>query len=872
MDTSKYAFVLSGRESHYERLRAALASALDGAPQILLLSGTAGSGKTTLIREFCRRNQQTESELLVVYTQCNSQSGAGDPYLPFKEALALLTGVAGNDQDRKSLSAENSSRLRKFAEQAGDALVELGPDLIGVFLPITGLVTKAGAFVAKKAGWVKKLEQAESASFQHENIKPDRFFEQFGRVLIHLTGKRPIVLVIDDLHWADSGSLDLLFYLTRQVQSLTGAKLLLIGAYRPDELASGRDGARPPLEKCINEINRYWRNVNVDLASAIGGDAGRMFINDLLDTEPNRLDDDFRRQLFKHTEGQPLFVVEILRLLQERNQLIKDGEGRWALSQPVDFKELPDNVKAVIRERIARLSQELRDILTCGSVEGEQFTAQVVSRVRRVEELDLARKLGEELERQHRLVKSEGDAPLSKKRLHIYHFVHALFQQYIYDDLSVMERQLLHLAVGRELEELYGEDAKMIAAQLARHYIEAGDEEKAIKYCVTAGDQAKLAYGYREAIRYYDLAAGMIAKGFGGEEQEIEIARSLGDAHAFLSEHAEALKNYRKAEEFYRGRGDARGLSDSLRGIALVHLNRNDYPEAFKYAQDALNLYKQTGDRMGENETLRYIGDIHCGMGNYQQALEAYQEVLRIRREIGQRALEGGALGDIGDVYLFLGLYEESLELHLRSLEINEEVNYKYGQTWCHHDMGVIHLNMGALGAAREELELAILLAEEIQARNLIALSKNDLSVVLREMGGRENLETSLKLAREAAELAERFELIFGQISGASNQAMAHLRLNDIASAKEHSQRAIALLDRQGAAEVIEEEIFFNHAEILKEARETEESKNYLKKAYDEVMNKANRINDQIIRNSFLERVRVNRVIISAYTDQRREP
>jgi predicted ATPase len=772
MDASGNTFVLSGRESHYERLRAALALALDGAPQILLLSGTAGSGKTTLIREFCRRTQQTEPELLVVYAQCSSQSGAGDPYLPFKESLAILTGVAEDAQDRKSLSAENSGRLRKFAGQAGEALVELGPDLIGVFLPLTGLVTKAGAFVAKKAGWVKKLEQAEEASLQHENIKPDRFFEQFGRVMIHLAGKKPIVLVIDDLHWADDGALDLLFYLSRQVQNLTGAKLLLIGAYRPDEVMPGRDGARRSLEKCINEINRYWRNVNVDLASAIGGDAGKRFIDDLLDAEPNQLDGDFRRQLFKHTEGQPLFVVEILRLLQERNLLIRDGEGRWALSQPVDFKEAPDNVKAVIRERVSRLSQDLRDILTCGSVEGENFTAQVVSRVRRIEELDLAGKLSEELERQHRLVESQGEAPLSRKRLHIYHFVHTLFQQHIYDDLSAMQRQLLHLAIGKALEELYGEDSKMIAAQLARHYIEAADEEKAVKYCVTAGDQARLAYGYREAVRHYDLAMGMIAKGYGSEEQESEIARSLGDAHAFLSEHAEALENYRKAEAFYRGRGDARGLSDSLRGIALVYLNRNDYPEAFKYAQDALNLYKQTGDRMGENETLRYIGDIHCGMGNYQQALEAYQEVLRIRREIGQRSLEGGALGDIGDVYLFLGLYEESLELHRRSLEINEEVNYKYGRTWCHHDMGVIHLNMGNLSDAREELELAVSLAEEIQARNLIALSKNDLSVVLREMGGVENLETSLKLAREATELSERFELVFGQISGASNQAM----------------------------------------------------------------------------------------------------
>src|SRR5262244_3582329 len=98
---------------------------------------------------------------MVGYTQCNSHSGNAVPHLPFKEALALLTGAAEDDQDRKSLSVENSSRLGKFAGQATEALVELGPDWIGVFLPITGLMTKAGAFLAKKAGWVKKLDQAE---------------------------------------------------------------------------------------------------------------------------------------------------------------------------------------------------------------------------------------------------------------------------------------------------------------------------------------------------------------------------------------------------------------------------------------------------------------------------------------------------------------------------------------------------------------------------------------------------------------------------------------------------------------------------------------------------------------------------------------
>ena len=303
-------------------------------------------------------------------------------------------------------------------------------------------------------------------------------------------------------------------------------------------------------------------------------------------------------------------------------------------------------------------------------------------------------------------------------------------------------------------------------------------------------------------------------------------------------------------------------LSTPYRLISFVYFQFNNYIEALKYAEEALSLYKQIGDRVGENETLRYIGDIYCGQGDYQKGLDLYETVLTIRREIGNRAREGGAIGDIGDVYMFVGEYQTSLDLHEQSLVINLEVDYKYGQTWCYHDKGLIYFGLGDLINAKIELEKAMKLSEEIRAQDLTVLCKNDLAKILIFEGAKENAAKALALSKEAVEIAKSAHLIYGEISGFSNQALSYLHMGDEVKAKEASTIAIELLGKQKYGDILPEEILFNHSKILSAIGEVEEAKNYLQDCYQEITSKANKIKNEQFKKSFLEKVPLNKVIM----------
>ena len=181
--------------------------------------------------------------------------------------------------------------------------------------------------------------------------------------------------------------LNLLFHLARQLKD---SRLLLMGTYRPDDVALGRDGGRHPLESILNELKRYHGDIVVDLSQTEAGE-GRAFVDALLDSEPNHLDRSFRDELFAHTGGHPLFTVELMRNLQERGNLVKDAQGSWVQVGSLDWETLPARIEGVIGERIARLPADLHETLTIASVIGEEFAAQVVAHVQKVDERELVR-------------------------------------------------------------------------------------------------------------------------------------------------------------------------------------------------------------------------------------------------------------------------------------------------------------------------------------------------------------------------------------------------------------------------------------------------------------------------------------------------
>ena len=317
--------------------------------------------------------------------------------------------------------------------------------------------------------------------------------------MLALARRQPLLLLLDDLQWADAASVGLLFHLGRR---LAGSRILVVGAYRAEDIAQGRDGRSHPLLPVIHELQRNVGDSPLDLNQG----EGRAFIAALLESQPNCLGAGFSDTLFRHTEGHPLFTVELLRGLQERGDLVRDDKGRWVENATLDWETLPARVEAVIAERISRLPAHLRSLLDAASVEGEEFTAEVMARVQGVDERDVIQHLSGTLSHDYHLVHSSRLQRFDAGWLSHYRFRHHLFWHYLYSQLDEVQRAHLHEATGAAMEAAYTVDNEELAGlspQLAWHFEHAGNRMKAAQSWRRAGDRAMHLSACEEAIAHY---------------------------------------------------------------------------------------------------------------------------------------------------------------------------------------------------------------------------------------------------------------------------------------------------------------------------------------------------------------------------------
>jgi len=324
------------------------------------------------------------------------------------------------------------------------------------------------------------------------------------------------------------------------------------------------------LEKILAEFKRQFGEIEVDLGKT-GADESRHFVDAFIDSERNRLSPDFRAALFAHTEGHPLFTVELLRNLQERDDIVQDSNGAWVETSELDWSVLPARVEGVIEERIGRLEDELKETLTVASVEGVDFTAQIVARVREVKERALIRQLSQELDKVHRLVQEHGILEILKHRLYQYRFRHQMFQQHLYNGLGDFERTELHREVGSILEDVYGDRAGDIAPQLAYHFTEAGESNRALIYLIQAGDQARMIYANAEAIDFYQQAV-MILERSSDNDQLARTLMKLGLVYTANYQPDEARKAYDRAFSLWERRRESSTLDETPLPINILRM------------------------------------------------------------------------------------------------------------------------------------------------------------------------------------------------------------------------------------------------------------------------------------------------------------
>ncbi|MFQ5942290.1 MAG: AAA family ATPase [Anaerolineales bacterium] len=679
-DVDESPFFARGQE--LERLNKLLEIAVRGTGQVAFVAGEAGSGKTALLRELTNHAHVKHADLLVARGDCNAVTGPGDPYMPFRSAFSCVMSDLEACWSRGSLTTAEAQRAWDALPHSARSLLENGPDIVGGLVSLSWLASVAPMHDSMDDRLKWDIEHAYALGESDPEQLQSGLFDECVEIFGGIATEQPLAIILDDLQWADLGSLDLLFHLCRRIVS---HPIFVLCAYRPDEIALGRDGAPHPLGKVLGELKSEFGEIEIELSPS----EDRGFVDALIDSEPNNLDETFRSALYEQTGGHPLFTIELMRELEGREDLVQDSEGRWAQTASLDWEKLPARVEGVIEERVGRLEPRLLDVLNVASVEGETFTAEVVAPVVGVDERVLIRALSQELDKRHQLTVAKGIGRLNERRLSLYSFRHRLFQRHIYGRLDAAEKTYLHEAIGKGLERLYGGQTGEVAVQLARHFAESGDSVKAIRYLQQAGEQARRLSANAEAVAH--LRRGLLLLGDlpGGrirDEYELALMISLGAALIATKGYAapEVEAAFDRARKISEGLGEAPQLFPALWGLWSFHIVRASHSVSLELGRQLRKIARREPGLLLEahralGSTLLYMGEIRQASRHLKKGVELYDPRYHSGHtyHYGQNPLVA-CMSSLAFAFWALGHPEPSLEGKRQALSYAEAIDHPH--------------------------------------------------------------------------------------------------------------------------------------------------------------------------------------------------
>jgi tetratricopeptide (TPR) repeat protein len=506
----------------------------------------------------------------------------------------------------------------------------------------------------------------------------------------------PLLLLLDDRQWADRGSVDLLFHLGRR---LVGHRVLIVGAYRPTEVMLGRERERHSLERVVNEFQRDWGDIVLDLGRA----EGRSLVEALIDSEPNNLDQSFRDTLYRQTAGHPLFTLELSRDMRERGALAKDTQARWIEQSQLDWTALPARVEGVISERLNRLERPLQELLQVASVEGEEFTAELVAQVLHIDEGDVVRRFSRDLDKTHQLVRAMGLKREGSIRLSRYRFEHILIQQYVYNTLDMTERVYFHEAIGYGIERMLGDQASQAAIQLARHFEMAQLHAKAAVYLRLAGDQAMHSAALDSAIGYYQSAL----KQWPGDDQigRIGLLRKLSECQWVRGHLQDAFETAKACHTLCESLGDWEGVAAVQRLIGRMYWEQGDREQSLRHYHQALGLLESGPDSVELAWAISSISQMHMLASEHEQAISWGQRALDMAERLEAKHVMVHALCNIGASYFETGDVERGQAMLRQGWQRAIELNRPYEACRAAFNLGNRLIDIGESTVARSILD-----------------------------------------------------------------------------------------------------------------------------------------------------------------------
>jgi ABC-type oligopeptide transport system substrate-binding subunit/transcriptional regulator with XRE-family HTH domain len=539
------------RDDELARLNVHLHATLGGHGRVVFVTGEAGQGKTALLTSFADAAQRQSPDLVAARGAGTAVGGYGDPYLAFRDVFRTLVADPHAAWHAPYVTTEQAASVWDFAPRVAQTIDAAGPHLLDVVVPADTVRDRLGFG---------------TGPVELPRPSRDHVVAEVTDVLSLLAAERPLLIVLDDMQWADTASAELLFHLSRR---LTGTRLLVVCAYRSSE-TTANGPAGEALRRALAETRRQVPDARIDL-DHVGPAVERALCDALLDLEVPNLTMGLRDEIFRRTRGHPLFVQELIRELKARGDLVRRADGYWAGRDGLDWNHVPARVAAVIEQRMDRLEPDEQTLLEAAAVEGEHFTVEVTARVAGLTERLANRLLAKHLDRRHGLVQETETVRPRDHALTRYRFRHVLFQRYLYEALSERVRERLHGQVAAELERLHASDVESVVPQLAHHYAMAGDAERAVPYLIRAGDRARLLCARDDATDLYERAVRFLRQQ-GDRERLARTMMRIGLTHQAVFDHDRAQQAFDAAFRLWSTGGQEARKRSEPAGTATLRL------------------------------------------------------------------------------------------------------------------------------------------------------------------------------------------------------------------------------------------------------------------------------------------------------------
>jgi predicted ATPase/DNA-binding winged helix-turn-helix (wHTH) protein len=709
-DGSTASPTLVGREAQLARLREVLASAATGRRRLVFVTGEPGIGKTALVDAFLSEIRAGET-LPIGRGQCVEQYGAGEAYLPVLEALGRLGRGRSGERVVQVLRQDAPTWLMQLPALLAD-------------------------------------QDLEAVERRARGATRDRMLRELVEALDALSHDEPLVLVLEDLHWSDSSTIDLLARLARRPDP---ARLLMLGTYRPADLAAGAH----PLKAVKQELEVHGHCEEMPLAllgaAAVQEYLSRRFPRHLFPSE-------LAQVLHRNTGGNPLFVVNTVDDLITRRQ-VREGNGTWTLSAPLKdlAAEAPESLGQMVDRQVERLSADEQAVLAAASVAGAEFSAALVA----ADAVDAreAEKRCDALARRGQFLRATGvaewpDGSVAGR----YAFIHALYQQRLYARVPVTRRVALHRRTGERLERAYGSRAEEIAGELAVHFELGRDVERAVGYRRRAADRALGRHAYREAAGHATRALELLAGSTGAGERaqrELTLHVMLGTALTAMKGYSapEVERTYARALELCGQVDDDPRLFPVLLGLGWFYLVRGPARAARDVARRLLAMAEATRDPAIALAAHNASGLVSFYEGEFEPALVHLEEGIALydpaahspnRSPAFRGGLDPGLSCTCHAAWALwaLGYPDRAAARMQEALALARSLDHPFTLAHACRFAATFHLSRGERDAVREHVDATLALSAEHGFRVFDAVAKFHQGWVLTAQGqGQEGLE-----------------------------------------------------------------------------------------------------------------------------------